>query len=112
MASIPTSGNDDRIYAVSRQANRLRLTFNEANQVIEREYKAFHQWRVGRPAIPVISQLRARIEDARRTEVADFVSYCPGTKKSCGVIDAMSRSLVNKLLHDPTIQVTQHATAR
>ncbi|MCA9807222.1 MAG: glutamyl-tRNA reductase [Cyanobacteria bacterium HKST-UBA06] len=91
-------------YGSLSEANRLRLT-HEANQVIEREYKAFHQWRVGRPAIPVISQLRARIEDARRTEVADFVSYCPETKKSCGVIDAMSRSLVNKLLHDPTIQL-------
>lgn len=104
-AAVALFNTDDlQNYGQMSEEHRLRL-IHEAHLIIEREYQRFYQWIAGRPALPVISELRAKIENVRKTEVADFVSYCPETKKSCGVIDSLSRSLVAKLLHDPTIRL-------
>jgi glutamyl-tRNA reductase len=84
--------------------NRLRL-IKHAHQIIEREYQKYYQWFVGRSAAPMITQLRARVEDIRRTEVAGIEVMCPHVQKSCSIIDDLSRTLVNKILHDPTVRL-------
>lgn len=84
--------------------NRVRL-IHHAHQVIEREYSKYHQWMVSRTAAPVITQLRAKVEDIRRNEVAEIEAFCPHVQKSCSVIDDLSRILVNKILHNPTVRL-------
>ncbi len=84
--------------------NRMRL-ISQAHQVIEKEFQKYQQWQVSRTAVPVITQLRARVDDIRRTEVAGIEAHCPHVQKSCTIIDDLSRTLVNKILHDPTVQL-------
>lgn len=84
--------------------NRVRL-IKQAHQIIEREYQRYYQWYIGRSAAPMITQLRARVEDIRRNEVAEIEAMCPHVQKSCSMIDDLSRLLVNKILHDPTVRL-------
>lgn len=84
--------------------NRVRL-IHQAHQIIEREYQKYHQWYVGRSATPLITQLRGWVEDIRRNEVAGLEAHCPHVQKSCSVIDDLSRTLVNRILHDPTVKL-------
>src|SRR5262249_19002150 len=41
--------------------NRVRI-LQQAHQIIEREYRKYHQWLVSRTAAPMITQFRERIE--------------------------------------------------
>jgi glutamyl-tRNA reductase len=84
--------------------NRLRL-IQQAHQIIEREYEKYHQWSVARNAAPMITQLRERVEDIRRNVVAELEAGCPGSQDNYNLIDELSRMLVNKILHDPTVRL-------
>ena len=88
--------------------SRVRIS-QQANSIIEREYRKFYQWRVSRNAVPLITQLRDHIESIRQSEVDDIAAYCPDTMKRCSVIDNLSKSLVNKILHDPTVRLKETA---
>lgn len=84
--------------------HRVQL-IHQAHQIIEREYQKYHQWHMGRSATPVITRLRAWVETIRRNEVAGIEAHCPYVQSSCNVIDDLSRTLVNKILHDPTVKL-------
>jgi glutamyl-tRNA reductase len=96
--------NTDNLSGYSGYTGETRMRLiQQAHQIIEREYRLYYQWSVSRSAAPVITQLRARLEDIRRSEVADIEALCPHVQKSCSIIDDLSRTLVNKILHDPTV---------
>lgn len=85
--------------------NRVRL-IQQAHQIIEREYQKYQQWSVARTAAPMITQLRERVEDIRRNVVAELnAGGCPQIQNQCSLIDEVSRMLVNKILHDPTVRL-------
>lgn len=84
--------------------NRLRL-IQQAHQIMDREFERYHEWLMSRSAIPVITHLREQVETMRRNEVAELEAHCPHVRKSCSVIDELSRTLVNKILHNPTVQM-------
>lgn len=80
-----------------------QFLLDQAQRIIEEEYMAFHQWFVGLPVVgPTITLLRSKIESIRKTEAA---CACPVTGTSCTVIDDLSKNLVNKILHDPTVRL-------
>jgi glutamyl-tRNA reductase len=81
--------------------NRVRL-IHEAHQILEQEYQKYYQWLLSRSATPVITQLRNWVDDIRRAEVAGIEARCPHVNKSCSIIDELSRTLVNKIMHIPT----------
>lgn len=74
----------------------------QAQAIIEEELTQFLNWQVTRPVLPTIAKLREKIESIRKSEAS---CACPVTGGSCNVIDQLTRSLVNKILHDPTVQL-------
>lgn len=84
--------------------NRVRL-IHQVHQILEEEYQKYHQWFISRSAAPMITQIRERVEDIRRSQVAELSAFCPHVQKSCSIIDDLSRILVNKILHDPTVRL-------
>lgn len=74
----------------------------QAQEIIDEELTTFLQWQVTRPVLPTIAKLREKIESIRKTEAS---CACPVTGSSCSVIDNLTRSLINKILHDPTVQL-------
>ncbi len=72
---------------------------DQAQAIIEREYQAFHQWLRSLPTIPTLTQLRSRLEAIRQAEIEGVEA------PSADVLDRVSRNLVNKILHDPTVRL-------
>lgn len=77
----------------------------QAEAIIQQEYVDFYQWFVQLPVVgPTITLLRSKVENIRKAEAA---CACPVTGTSCSVIDDLSKNLVNKILHDPTVRLKE-----
>jgi glutamyl-tRNA reductase len=75
--------------------------------------RRFAAWRSGRRAAPAITALRARAEEIRRAEldrVADRWERLSEADRRR--LDALTRRLVNKLLHEPTVGLREAAEAQ
>ncbi len=73
-----------------------------AKEILEEEYAQFYGWYVSLPAVPTITELRSKVESIRRAQLA---SYGTLSKSDSRVLDEMSRGLVNKILHEPTVRL-------
>jgi glutamyl-tRNA reductase len=90
--------------------NRVRL-IAQANDIIAREFRNFQEWQVGRLVAPLITQLRQQFELIRRRELTAIVSENPDLKASMPALEALTKSLLNKFLHHPTVQIKSGAAA-
>ena len=82
------------------------------NAIIEEETAAFHKTMSELEVEPVIADLRKRAEQIRQAELARTIRFLgedvdPATLKH---IQHLSRALVNKLLHEPTVALKKQAT--
>jgi glutamyl-tRNA reductase len=71
--------------------------------IIEDEVRQFADWRHGDELRPVLAAMHQQGEEIRQREVARALRHlkdCPAEVRS--QLEAFSRSLVNKLLHEPT----------
>jgi len=78
--------------------------------IITQELDRFRLERSAREVAPLISLLRARAEELRGAELTRFRSRLarldPDAREA---VDALTRGLVNKLLHDPTVRIKDAA---
>lgn len=101
LATIRLFNTDDLagIGGFSHEAQR-RLA-EQAQVILEEEARNFHQWRTGLSAIPTIARLRAKVETIRQAELAATGTLGP----HYDLIDEISRNLIQKILHDPTVRL-------
>lgn len=78
----------------------------QAQAIINEEFLTFDLWLATRSAIPTITKLRDKIESIRQEEVLKACAE-GGQQNASGtmLIDSLSKSLVNKILHDPTVRL-------
>ncbi len=76
----------------------------QAQAIIEEECVNFQQWRMSLSAIPTLTRLREKVEQIRMAELA---ANCPEetSGEQYDLIDAVSKSLIQKILHDPTVRL-------
>lgn len=75
----------------------------QAKDIIHEEYAQFFRWLLSMPVVgPTITMLRSKVETIRQNEAA---CACPVIGTSCSMIDNLSKTLVNKILHDPTVRL-------
>jgi glutamyl-tRNA reductase len=86
----------------------------KVREIITEELDKFRLERSAREVAPLISSMRARAEELRGAELERFRSRLAGLDDDeRDAVDALTRGLVNKLLHDPTVRVKDAAgTAR
>lgn len=81
-------------------------------RIIDAEVERFDAWWRTRPAIPAIQAVRRRGEEARQAELAEALARLRHLDAADrAVVEDLSRALVNKLLHDPTIRLKELAAA-
>jgi glutamyl-tRNA reductase len=79
--------------------------------LIDEEVGRHREAVVARQAAPLVTALRERIEEVRAGEVARLGRRLDDDERRA--LDALSRSLVSKLLHEPTVRIKDAAgTAR
>ncbi|MCZ7527640.1 MAG: glutamyl-tRNA reductase [Acidimicrobiia bacterium] len=86
----------------------------KVRRIITDELDRFRAERTAREVAPLVTALRARAEEIRRAELDRHRSKLEGLDDGeRRAVEALTRGIVNKLLHDPTVRVKESAgTAR
>ena len=100
--------NVDDLKAVVAQnyASRRKMA-EEAETLLEEECQAFESWWRSLETVPTINSLRSKIESIREQELEKALSRLGSEfgEKHQEIIEALTRGIVNKILHDPMVQL-------
>jgi glutamyl-tRNA reductase len=98
---------DDLKAVVAQNQESRRQMAMEAEGLLEEEVEAFDVWWRSLETVPTISCLRQKIETIREQELEKALSRLGSefAEKHQEVIEALTRGIVNKILHDPMVQL-------
>lgn len=102
---------DDLKAVVAQNQESRRQMAMEAEALLEEEVDAFMDWWRSLDTVPTISCLRSKVETIREQELEKAMSRLGSefSEKHRGVVEALTRGIVNKILHDPMVQLrAQH----
>lgn len=98
----------DDLNDIAQAGMRARREAAEvAELIIAEEVGEFQQWRESLDVVPAIRRLRDHVEDRRQEEVRRFMRYLDQGQDPRAVLDAFSKALMNKVLHDPIATLRQ-----
>jgi len=98
---------DDLKAVVAQNQESRRQMALEAEGLLEEEVEVFDNWLRSLDAVETISNLRNKVEAIRTQELEKALSRL-GTDfgdKHKEVVEALTRGIVNKILHDPMVQL-------
>ncbi len=99
---------DDLHVVVSANMKEREKEAQNAMHFISQEVTKFNNWLGALDAIPTIVEIRNRVENIRRQEVEKTLKKIPNlSENDKKVLRHMSNSIVNKILHKPTIKLKQ-----
>ncbi len=107
LEAIESYNVDDLKAVVAQNHASRREMAREAEGLLEQEIKAFELWWQSLDTVPTISCLRTKIEQIREQELEKALSRLGSefAEKHQEVIEALTRGIVNKILHDPMVQL-------
>jgi glutamyl-tRNA reductase len=101
---------DDLRQIVDDSLERRRAEIPRADELVDAGVRDYWVWYSSLAVVPTINDLRNRGEALRRAEVDRTLrrlSHLPAEDQQA--IDALTRSLLNKLLHAPTVRLREAA---
>ncbi|MEA5511000.1 glutamyl-tRNA reductase [Crocosphaera sp. UHCC 0190] len=107
MDTVQAYNVDDLKAVVAQNHATRRQMAQEAEGLLEEEVEAFELWWRSLETVPTISCLRTKVESIREQELEKALSRL-GTEfaeKHQEVIEALTRGIVNKILHEPMVQL-------
>ncbi len=98
---------DDLKAVVAQNQESRRKMAMEAEGLLEEEVEAFEIWWRSLDTVTTISCLRDKIETIREQELEKALSRLGSefAEKHQEIIEALTRGIVNKILHDPMVQL-------
>ena len=93
---------DDLAEIVSGNLDARRSAVEQAEAIIDAQVGQFMHWMRLREGVPLIRALREEADAARREELERALKALARGEEPAAVLEALSRSLTNKLLHGPT----------
>jgi glutamyl-tRNA reductase len=98
--------DDLKAVVAQNQASRRRMAM-EAEALLEEEVESFMDWWRSLDTVNTISNLRSKVESIREQELEKALSRLGSefAEKHQEVIEALTRGIVNKILHDPMVQL-------
>lgn len=101
---------DDLHAVVSANLERRRSELPTAEELIAGEVGKYWDWLAGLSAVPVLRAMRDRMEEVRQRELADALRRLPSlSSEQRAAVDELSRSLMNKFLHEPSVRLRSAA---
>jgi glutamyl-tRNA reductase len=107
MENVHAFNVDDLKAVVAQNYESRRKMAQEAEVILEQEIEVFELWWKSLETVPTISCLRSKVESIREQELEKALSRL-GTEfaeKHQEVIEALTRGIVNKILHEPMVQL-------
>ncbi|MBE9124351.1 glutamyl-tRNA reductase [Tychonema sp. LEGE 07199] len=107
IAHVKSFNVDDLKAVVAQNHESRRKMAMEAQGLLEQEVEAFDVWWRSLETVPTISCLRDKIELIREQELEKALSRLGSefSEKHQDVIESLTRGIVNKILHDPMVQL-------
>ena len=107
LANVQAFNVDDLKAVVAQNYESRRKIAQEAEKLLEEEVEAFDIWWRSLETVSTISCLRNKIETIREQELEKALSRLGSefAEKHQEVIEALTRGIVNKILHDPMVQL-------
>jgi glutamyl-tRNA reductase len=98
---------DDLKAVVAQNQESRRKMAMEAEVLLEEEVEAFEVWWRSLETVTTINCLRDKVETIREQELEKALSRLGSefAEKHQEVIEALTRGIVNKILHDPMVQL-------
>jgi glutamyl-tRNA reductase len=101
---------DDLKTFAESSMDRRRREVARVRRIISAELERLRTERTGREVAPLVSALRSRGEDIRIAELERFRAKLEAVDpKTAEAIEALTRGIVAKLLHEPTVRVKEAA---
>lgn len=104
--------NIDDLSAIAEEnlAERRRAAM-DAEIIVDEEVAKFMKWWDSLDALPTIKAIRQNAEDIRRRELGKALDLLNDlSPENRQVVETLTRSIVNKILHDPTDSLKNGAT--
>lgn len=87
-----------------------RAAIPAVEQIIQQESGRFHEWLHTLAVTPVIKDLRAWAQGLAQSEVEKALARLPHADEATQrTIEILAHSLVNRLMHEPTLRLRSHA---
>jgi glutamyl-tRNA reductase len=98
---------DDLKAVVAQNHESRRQMALEAESILEEEAETFDIWWRSLETVSTISSLRSKVETIREQELEKALSRLGSefAEKHQEIIEALTRGIVNKILHDPMVQL-------
>ena len=97
---------DDLRSVVAASLERRHDELPSAEHVIADEVETYWAWLAGLSAVPVLTQVRAEMERVRERELAQALRRAgPLSPAQRDAMEHLSRALMNKFLHEPTVRL-------
>jgi glutamyl-tRNA reductase len=101
--------DDLKAFVDARMAER-RQEIGAVNQIVADEVGRFLELTAQREAAPLVAALRDRAEQLRQTELDRYrVKLASLDERERGAVEAVTRGVLAKLLHEPTVQLKSTA---
>ncbi len=85
----------------------------KAEQIITEEVEKFQRWLSSLDSVPTIVALRKKAEEIKETELRDFFNRFPSMdEKQKKAVIQLATTIVNKLIHPPTVALKNDAEDR
>jgi glutamyl-tRNA reductase len=101
---------DDLHEVVNKTLERRSVAIAAAKDIVKQEVDAFKAWIRSYDALPILTTWRMQADRMRDAEVKRAIRNLRLSPEEEDVLEAFSRSLVNKLLHDPTMRTKEAAS--
>ncbi len=107
LTNVQAFNVDDLKAVVAQNQESRRKMAQEAEKLLEEEVEAFDVWWRSLETVTTISCLRNKVETIREQELEKALSRLGSefAEKHQEVIEALTRGIVNKILHDPMVQL-------
>lgn len=103
---------DDLEAAVAANLRERKREARRVERIIEEEVARFDSWLKTQDVVPLIRSLRGKADAVRKAELERALAKLPELgERERSVIEAMTVTLVNKLLNDPTLRIKEFASA-
>jgi glutamyl-tRNA reductase len=100
---------DDLGQLVSANLDARRSAVGQAEAIIDTQVGQFMHWMQVRENVPLIRALRGRADEARREELERALRQLARGEEPAKVLESLSQSLANKLIHAPTQALNETA---
>lgn len=101
---------DDLKGYAQRSTDRRRAEIGKAREILGAEIERYREERAARIVAPIVTALHRRGEQLRAAEIDRQASRLSGLDEpTMQLIESITRGIVNKLLHEPTVRVKDNA---